>query len=248
MTSRIPCHRNLSVATRNNQVINKINKGATSVELEREYGVQIQTIYGTIRKQHYRSSKGKTVNYPLLLKQLRENNNRVSAQQPETKAVCTPVSVQPVSTAKKKVVYLVETSTMLNVGMDRLLALDDGESAFYIPRFCIEDLEKMRKDDPRAEDALTRMYGEEIFKQRFFPQSNVSAEDSIFKGSPAKSFYKRRTVSVVDAAVQLALGLTDCVVKVLTTSREVCDLTREVIAREKLEGLLSFALCKRNNT
>ena len=239
MKNPVSSHRNLSVPTRCRLVIGMINSGATTQQLETEFGRKISTLLNACKSHHYSETPRGLKAYESIRQKLHENDQQAKQTEKMTEPI-EKVVEESVSASKVEElpVFLVETGTFLHMKLDQLFQLASEDTVIYVPRFCIEELDKMSRDDNRAKSAIMGMYAPNVFQKRIFPLANILPEQSLVPKS-SNSTYKRRTISIVDAALNLALTGSKKV-QVLTTSREVTDLLREIISREQLHELLSF--------
>lgn len=242
-------HRNLSLKTRCRLVIGRIYSGATTQQLEKEFGRKISTLLNTCKTQHYSDTPKGQKAYETLRERLHANDRlakqtsssvSANAKQAEKTTEQTKKATEksvPASKVEKIPVFLVETGILLTMKLDKLFQLSK-DTIIYVPRFCIEELDKMSRDDVRAKSVITGIYAPSVFQKRIFPLANILPEQSLVPKS-SSSTYKRRTIGIVDAALSLALTGSKKV-QVFTTSREVTNLLREIIAKEQLNDLLSF--------
>ena len=245
----VPSHRNLSLKTRCRLVIGRIYSGATTQQLEKEFGRKLSTLLNTCRTQHYSDTPKGQKAYETLREKLHANDrlakqtsNSVStnAKQAEKTTEQTKKATEksvPASKVEKPPVFLVETGTLLTIKLDQLFQLSK-DTIIYVPRFCIEELDKMSRDDVRAKSVIMGMYAPNVFQKRIFPLANIPPEQNLIPQS-SNSTYKRRTIGIVNAALNLALTGSKKV-QVFTTSREVTVLLREIISKEHLDDLLTF--------
>lgn len=267
----IPSHRSLSIETRNTLVVHRINKGATSKDLEQEFNRTIQALLRTLREQHYSNTEAGKRAYNNIRAKLSENdkNSVLVAKQQVTKNSKVPVATakqqitkngrtlvpttkkqisKPQKASKSKTVYLIETGTLLSMPIDNMLALNEGKAIFYLPRFCIDELAKISQKDERAKDILNMIYSDELFNKRIFPLSRSHSEPISVSKTQHMNNCKQRSMNLVNSAVNFALDSDNTtMVKVITSSREVTNILREVIDAENLSNVLQFAFVSSRN-
>lgn len=257
-------HLRPSVATRNAAVITAVNNGATSAELAAEYEVKWDTIRDSIRNDHYsvNSRPANMARYKEFLAKVKANdasaavradhNANSSTSQARTpkedndKSVGTPVTATvtlnttaAASADNRPHIILVETGVLLHLGVDQLLALNEGDNVYWIPRFCINELRRMSEstrlaNDPvkdKAKSALLKMYAEGVWNIRFIPFEPV--EQGMIQKTPDVSDYKTRSFGVAEAALELYID-SSARVNVLTTSMEIQHLVSRAAKAEDL--------------
>lgn len=262
MPKIMPRHFRLSVATRNAAVIAAVNNGATSAELEAEFNVQWNTIRDSIRENHY-SVKTRPANmarYKEFLAKVKANDaaaavkaqnlantskSQASSKKEDTdKSTVTHVpvlksTVTTIAAPEKPHIILVETGVLLHLGVDQLLALNEGNNIYWIPRFCINELRRMSEstrlaNDPvkdKARSELLKMYAEDVWNTRIIPFEPV--EQGLIPKTPDVSSYKVRSFGVAEAAMELYIAGSGRV-NVLTTSMEIQDLVSRAVNAEDL--------------
>lgn len=258
-------HLRVSVTTRNAAVITAVNNGRTSAELAAEYEVQWDTIRDSIRDNHYciKTRPANTARYREFLAKVKANDaaaavkaqnlatfsmSQASSTKEDTdKSDVTPVPVlkTTVTTSaaaaapEKPSIILVETGILLHMGVDQLLALNEGINVYWVPRFCINELRRMSEsarlaNDPikdKAKSELLKMYAEGVWGTRIIPFEPV--EQGMIPKTPDVSSYKARSFGVAEAAMELYIA-SDGRVNVLTTSMEIQDLIHRAVKAEDL--------------
>lgn len=258
-------HLRVSVATRNSAVITAVNNGATSADLAAEYEVQWDTIRDSIRDNHYsvRTRPANMARYKEFLAKVKANDaaaavkaqnladsskHPASSDQEDTdKSAVTHVPVLKTTTGTtsaaaapdKPCIILVETGVLLHLGVDQLLALNEGNNTYWIPRFCINELRRMsestRPDNAsvkvKAKSELYKIYAEGVWDTRIIPFEPV--EQGMIPKTPDVSSYKARSFGVAEAAMELYIAGTGRV-NVLTTSMEIQDLVHRAVKAEDL--------------
>lgn len=258
-------HLRPSVTTRNAAIITRVNKGATSTELAAEYKVQWDTIRDSIRNKHYQvdSRPNNMPRYREFLAKVRANDAAAAARashaanssssQASTnqedisdKSAGTPVTANttPVTTTaaadNRPCINLVETGVLLHLGVDSILALNEGNNVYWIPRFCIDELIHM--EDPKskadasvkakAKSALLKIYAEDVWNIRIIPFEPV--EQGLIPKTPDVSTYKPRSFGVAEAALELYIDSNKARVNVLTTAMEIQHLLIRAIKAENI--------------
>ena len=258
-------HLRPSVTTRNAAIITRVNKGATSTELAAEYKVQWDTIRDSIRNKHYQvdSRPNNMPRYREFLAKVRANDAAAAARashvanssssQASTnqedisdKSAGTPVTANttPVTTTaaadNRPCINLVETGVLLHLGVDSILALNEGNNVYWIPRFCIDELIHM--EDPKskadasvkakAKSALLKIYAEDVWNIRIIPFEPV--ELGIIEKTPDVEKYNRRSFGIAEAALELYSCSNNARVNVLTTAMEIQHLLIRAIKAENI--------------
>lgn len=143
--------------------------------------------------------------------------------------------------SNKPSITLVETGVLLHLGVDQLLALNNGNNVYMIPRFCIKELQRMSEstrlaNDPvkdKAKTVLLKMYAENIWNLRFIPFEPV--EQGMIPKTPDVKGYKTRSFGIAEAALELYID-SSLQVNVLTTSMEIQHLIHRAISDEGLSN------------
>lgn len=257
-------HLRPSVATRNAAIITRVNKGATSTELAAEYKVQWDTIRDSIRNKHYQvdSRPNNMPRYREFLAKVRANDAAAAARASHTassstsqarttkedisdKSAGTPVTAPttPVSTIpaadNRPCINLVETGVLLHMGVDSLLAHNEGNNVYWIPRFCINELKRISEstrlaNDPvkdKAKRVLLKIYAEGVWNIRIIPFEPV--EQGMIQKTPDVSDYKNRSFGIAEAALELYIN-SSARVNVYTTSMEIQHLITRAVKAEDL--------------
>lgn len=258
-------HLRVSVATRNAAVITAVNNGATSAALAAEYEVKWGTIRDSIRNDHYCVSTrpANMSRYREFLAKVKANDasaavtadHSASSSKPQARTIKEDTdksALSPVThltahgstdnaSANKPNIFLVETGILLHWGVDQLLALNEGENVYWIPRFCIDELRHMAgstrlANDPvkdKAKSSLLKIYADGVWKTRFIPFEPV--EQGLITKTPDVAKYKTRSFGVAEAALELYID-SNARVNVLTTSMEIQHLVTRAAKAEDLSN------------
>lgn len=257
--ANITKHRRPSVETRNANVIRKVMKeGASKTEVCREYHIQWNSLRDSIRNNHYHLDTKPNARNQKLYEQFcaqaaaNEAKAAVSSANSQKSATATatatakdePISINATATSAQNIstIYVVEPGYLLHQDFESVLAIDDGKSTFYIPRFCINELirisestreeNKMTKDT--AKSLVRKIYSAGIWGNRII-SFKPEEQNFILKTSENETF-KNRSFGIAEAAIELYL-CGDCNVVVLTNSREVELLLEDFCKKEEIKGI-----------
>ena len=166
-----------------------------------------------------------------------------------TKSKAPAVHSTSVPSRTRPSVYLVETGYLLSVNFSDLLAMDDGNAVFMIPRFCINEMKRIAQNTAdsssmnKSEEVLLKLYSEYVWQKRFMPFESV--ETGFIAKTADVIGYKKRSFGIAEAALEIYIS-SDRSVHVLTSAMEVQHLVTRMVKSEGLESEIFVTRIYRN--
>lgn len=219
--------KTMSKETKIKRVIGMINSGKTWEECADFFGHSVTYLQKIVRESYKTPTR-----YNNLLRKARENkkaNEQLSISNTEASKVEDVEVVEKVETAEESFevidefeeaeeeVILVETGYLLEAGIS---VFTQNVLPIFIPSFCINELDKMAKDNEKAKEIIMAIMSTTNAVQ----QTNLRGYEYVYIRRPSFE-YKSRSKGIAAAAKYLA----ECYphVRVLTNSYEVVRILEE---------------------
>lgn len=212
--------KTMSKQTKVKRTIGMINAGKTWEECAEILENSVAYLQKIVRESYKTSTR-----YNNLLRKARENKRAKELEQQKTTAEDVKI-VEKVEAAESievfdefeddKEVILVETGYLLEAGIS---VFTQNVLPIFIPSFCINELDKMAKDNEKAKEIIMA-----IMSTNAVQQTNLRGCEYVYIRRPSFE-YKSRSKGIAAAAKYLA----ECYphVRVLTNSYEVVRILEE---------------------